>query len=342
MGNSGNRENLPHRRWNPLAGEWVLVSPHRTQRPWNGAEEEPGIERDVEWDPGCYLCPGNGRANGATNPEFRGPFGFPNDFPALLDESVDSHCDETGLYRIESVRGTCEVLTYSPHHSRTLGNMSLGEIQGIVELWSETGKRLSDQFESVIQFENRGEMMGCSNPHPHGQVWASDAVPTLLHKECVEQKAFFEARGQAMLPTVMEKEIESGVRLVHMNPEWVAWVPFWATWPYELVLVPRRNISRLWEADGAQKEGLAIALKDILTRYDQLFQCPFPFSFGWHHAPGRGASPWWTCHAHFFPPLLRSATVRKFMVGFELLGEAQRDLTPEYAAERLRALKGAV
>jgi UDPglucose--hexose-1-phosphate uridylyltransferase len=324
---------------NPLSGEWVLVSPHRMQRPWQGKIEPASNESAPSFDPECYLCPGNRRAGGATNPRYESTFVFRNDYPALLPDAPGARVED-GLFRSEGVRGDCRVLCFSPRHDLTLARMSRRERRDVVRLWAEQTRELGVTWRWVQVFENRGEAMGASNPHPHGQIWALDELPTNVRREDEQQRAWFERLGSRLLLDYARQELRSGERVVVHDDQWLAVVPFWAVWPFEVLLLPLAPVSRLDSLDAQQQLALADILGRLLTRYDNLFQTPFPYSMGWHGAPFQPgeplAGPHWQLHAHFFPPLLRSASVRKFMVGFELLGEAQRDLTPEQAAARLR------
>lgn len=331
-------DQLPHRRLNALTGEWVLVSPHRMRRPWQGQTEPAPAEERPAYDPGCYLCPGNHRAAGDTNPPYQTTFAFTNDFPALLPDGAAIQ-SPSGLLRSTGVRGTSRVLCFSPRHDLTLAEMTTAEIGEVIALWCRETETLGRSYQWVQVFENKGEVMGCSNPHPHGQVWALDAVPTEPHKEAVRQREYLVENGRLLLIDYVEQEEREGTRVVEANAHWVAVVPFWATWPFELLLLARGHVQRLPDLNAAQRGALAEILQRILIRYDNLFETSFPYSMGWHGAPfGIEPSAHWQLHAHFFPPLLRSATVKKFMVGYEMLGEAQRDLTPEAAAQRLRAL----
>ncbi len=325
----------PHRRYNALTGDWILVSPHRTQRPWLGRREDsPGADRPT-YDPGCYLCPGNSRAGGETNPKYSGTFVFANDYPALLPEGSAGAVDVSPLFRSEAVCGTCRVVCFSPRHDLTLPRMSEAEIRAVVEVWAAQTEELASQYRWVQVFENKGDMMGCSNPHPHGQIWASDALPNEPAKEDRQQETYWRARRSPLLADYLEQELAREDRVVLATDHWVVLVPYWAVWPFETLLLPRRHVLRLPDLTGAERDDLARVLKRFLTRYDNLFQTSFPYSMGWHGAPaGDGAH--WQLHAHFYPPLLRSATVKKFMVGYEMLAEAQRDLTAEQAAVRLR------
>ncbi|MGC8878317.1 MAG: UDP-glucose--hexose-1-phosphate uridylyltransferase [Anaerolineae bacterium] len=329
----------PHRRYNPLTGEWVLVSPQRTQRPWMGQVERVAEARRPRYDPDCYLCPGNARAGGVRNPDYTGTFIFTNDFPAMLPEVPLQRSAPHPLLVAEGERGTCRVVCFSPRHDLTLAEMSVTEIRAVVDVWASQVTELGKLYRWVQVFENKGEMMGCSNPHPHGQIWAGSALPNEPAKEDCQQAAYFAAQGTPLLLDYVAVEQEQGVRIVVENAYWLAVVPFWAVWPFEILLLPKRHVLHLPMLDEAERDALADVLKRLLTRYDNLFQVSFPYSMGWHGAPcGTEACIHWQLHAHFYPPLLRSATVRKFMVGYEMLAEAQRDLTAEQAAERLRTL----
>lgn len=326
----------PHRRWNPLLDEWVLVSPHRTQRPWQGQRESVSGDDRPAYDPGCYLCPGNTRANGEINPSYEDTFVFTNDFSALLTDTPTHH-ESDDLFRMESAKGECRVICFSPRHDLTLAEMSVPEITKVVELWKAQAIELGDKYEWVQIFENKGAAMGCSNPHPHGQIWASSHLPTLPAKEDQAQQAYFAKHGRPLLFDVAEKEVEKNERVVAANDEWLVVAPFWSVWPFELMILPRSPMSRFDELENPT--ALAEILSETLIRLDNLFETSFPYSMGWHAAPTSCENPEsWQLHAHIYPPLLRSATVRKFMVGYEMLGEAQRDITPEKAAARLREL----
>ncbi len=329
---------LPHRRLNRLTGEWVLVSPQRMGRPWQGQLERAAPDKRPAYDPDCYLCPGNRRAGAHTNPEYGTTYAFTNDFPALLPESVDVGASAE-LLRSESVRGTSRVLCFSPRHDLSLAEMSPAEIGSVIDLWSAQTEELGRDYPWVQVFENKGEVMGCSNPHPHGQVWALDAIPSEPLREDVQQRVYYQNHARPLLLDYVHHEFAAETRVVAHNDHWVALVPFWATWPFELLLLPRAAVQRLPELDAPQRAALAEIMKLILVRYDNLFETSFPYSMGWHGAPYASHDVrHWQLHAHFYPPLLRSATVKKFMVGFEMLGEAQRDLTPEAAAQRLREI----
>jgi UDPglucose--hexose-1-phosphate uridylyltransferase len=328
-----------HRRRNPLTGQWVLVSPHRAKRPWQGQQEAASDAQLPSYDPGCYLCAGNTRVSGDVNPAYTGTFVFTNDHAALMPEVPDAPEAGDPLYLATAARGTSRVICFSPDHARTLPEMSLPAIGGVVDAWCEQTAELGQRHAWVQVFENKGAIMGCSQPHPHGQIWATSFLPNEPAAEDVQQRAYFARHGRPMLLDVAEREAAAGERVVVQTEHWLAVVPYWATWPFETLLLPRFAVRRLPELTPAQRADLALALKKLTSRYDNLFRCSFPYSMGWHGAPfdGSDASPW-QLHAHFYPPLLRSATVRKFMVGFEMLAEAQRDLTPEQAAEKLRAV----
>ena len=326
---------LVHRRQNPLTGRWVLVSPHRTKRPWLG-QIEPQAAPDLQvHDANCYLCPGNKRANGATNPNYEGPWAFQNDFPALLLGS-NADMEAQDLFRAEVVSGECRVICFSPNHSLTLPQLAKEQVRSVIDCWAAQSSELGTQYTWVQLFENKGAAMGCSNPHPHGQLWASSHVPDEPAIEDERQRAYFAETGHSLLTEVAAQEA-GGPRVVIETPDWLVIVPWWAVWPFETLLMPRFSVQRIEHLNAAQRDGLADVLRELTARYDNLFGCPFPYSMGWHGAPYLpGDHSHWILHAHFYPPLLRSSTVRKFMVGYEMLAEAQRDLTPEQAAERLR------
>jgi UDPglucose--hexose-1-phosphate uridylyltransferase len=325
----------PHRRYNPLADEWVLVSPQRTQRPWTGRQEPTPPENLPTYDPTCYLCPGNSRANGQRNPAYDGTFVFTNDFSALRpDSSLASF--EHGLLRAEGERGTCRVLCFSPRHDVTVARMSQPEVRKIVDIWADQSAELGESWRWVQVFENRGETMGASNPHPHGQIWAGSALPVQAAREDTAQRRHCDATGHRLLLDYAEQE-RGGPRVVIDDRDWLVVVPFWALWPFETLIIPGDPVERLPDLDGRRRDRLGAIVIELLTRYDNLFEVPFPYSMGWHQAPfGSGPVDHWQLHGHAYPPLLRSARVRKFVAGYELLAETQRDLTPEAAAERLR------
>lgn len=333
-------DELPHRRCNPLTGRWILVSPHRTRRPWLGKEETPAAKQRQAYDSTCYLCPGNDRAVGVTNPAYTGTYVFTNDFPALLPAGETAPDQDDPLLQRQAVRGTCRVVCFSPRHDWTLPEMPLPQIRNVVDVWAEQTEELGRTYRWVQVFENKGEIMGCSNPHPHGQIWAGDALPEEAALEDRCQADYRQRYGSPLLVDYARREEELQERIVVANEHWLAVVPYWATWPFETLLLPRRrHVLRLADLTGDERDQLADALKRLLTRYDNLFTTSFPYSMGWHPAPFHQPEvDHWQLHAHFYPPLLRSATVKKFMVGYEMLGEPQRDLTPEQAAGRLRKL----
>jgi UDPglucose--hexose-1-phosphate uridylyltransferase len=330
-------EEHPHRRFNPLLGQWVLVSPHRTKRPWQGQVEKVPSEQRPPYDPSCYLCPGNQRAGNVLNPRYEHTFVFTNDFSALLSDTPLEAEPTDNLFRAEPVRGECRVICFSPRHDLTLAEMPAPEIRQVVDVWADQVTELGRRYPWVQLFENKGAIMGCSNPHPHGQVWAGSALPNDPLAEDRHQRAYLAQHGKNLLLEITDREAKLGNRVVVENAHWLAVVPFWAVWPFEILLVPRRHVLRLPDLLPAERDNLADILRRLLTRYDNLFEVSFPYSMGWHGAPNQeGDFSHWQLHAHFFPPLLRSAFVKKFMVGYELLAEAQRDLTPEQAADRLR------
>lgn len=331
----------PHRRLNLLTGEWVLVSPHRTKRPWQGQVEKPVPESRPAYDPKCYLCPGNERAGGVRTPVYQSTYVFDNDFAALLPDGPRGDVSVSDFFRVEAETGVCRVICFSPRHDLTLPEMEPADIRKVVDVWAEQITDLGSRPEiNYVQlFENKGAAMGASSPHPHGQLWSNYTVPQEPSKEDVRQRAYFERTGRPLLMDYLQAELSGGERVVVENEEWVALVPFWAVWPFETLLLPRRHAPDLPGLDDGQRNALAAILKRLLTRYDNLFETSFPYSMGWHGRPTDGQEhPHWQLHAHFYPPLLRSATVRKFMVGYELLANPQRDITAEQAAARLREL----
>jgi UDPglucose--hexose-1-phosphate uridylyltransferase len=327
----------PHRRHNPLLDEWVLVSAGRTLRPWLGAEE-PEVEQDrPRFVPDCYLCPGNLRANGHRNPDYDATFVFDNDFAALRTDTSQTSV-QNGLLRAEGERGLCRVVCFSPRHDLSLGRMPPAAVSRVIDVWAEQTVELGAMFRWVQVFENRGSAMGASNAHPHGQVWAAATLPVEARREGASQLSHLASTGRSLLLDYAAQEA-GGPRVVAESDDWLVVVPFWAGWPFETLVIPRRPVARLPDLGGPARDDLAHVLTEVLGRYDGLFARPFPYSMGWHQAPfgAEDATPGWQAHAHFYPPLLH-ANVRKFMVGYELLAETQRDLTPEEAAERLRAV----
>lgn len=331
----------PHVRFNPLTESWVLVSPHRMERPWQGQIEAARLETSVSYDSNCYLCPGNARAGGARNPVYASTFVFDNDFAALRPETPPGEFRERELLVARSEPGRCRVVCFSPRHDLTLARMDVAAIRGVVDTWCEeiTGLSAQANVRAVQIFENRGILMGCSNPHPHGQIWANASVPDGLLREVASQDAYFAKHGRSLLQDYAQLELEKQERVVCANDGFVVLVPFWAIWPFECLLVSRRPVPSLLELTAEERQGLAEILRRLTIRYDNLFKAPFPYTMGFHQRPTDGQThPGCHLHAHFYPPLLRSATIRKFMVGYELLSMPQRDITPEAAAAQLRAL----
>jgi len=332
---------FPHRRFNPLTREWILVSPHRTKRPWQGQIEKGEPEQLPAYDPGCYLCPGNGRAGGARNPGYENTFVFDNDFAALLPDSPAAAIDEDGLLVARTETGVCRVICFSPRHDLTLARMEPSAIRKVIDVWAEQSKSLgaNTHLRYVEVFENRGAMMGCSNPHPHCQIWATSSIPVEVAKEQAGLTAYRDAKRRCLLCDYLDREESAAERILCGNDHYVALIPFWAVWPFELMLLPRRHFGAIEEQTPVERDALGALLKQVTTRYDNLFETSFPYSAGFHHSPCDGmAHPEWHMHMHFYPPLLRSATVRKFLVGYEMLANPQRDITPEAAAARLRSV----
>ncbi|HBE80023.1 MAG TPA: galactose-1-phosphate uridylyltransferase [Firmicutes bacterium] len=335
-----NREDHPHRRRNPLTGAWVLVSPHRTKRPWTGQIEKPIPDTKPEYDPGCYLCPGNNRAGGVKNPTYTGTFSFINDFSALLSDTPPGR-DDDFFYQTESVRGMCKVLIFSPSHRLTLPQMGPEDLLKVAEMWQKEYKEISvlPDINYIQIFENKGAMMGCSNPHPHGQIWASQSIPDEILKKCETQAEYLKAHGRPLLLDYVEKELEKKERIVYVNDSFVVLVPYWAVWPYEAMIVPRKQLMSMADFSPADLKFLMDAVRILTIKYDNLFETSFPYSAGMHQSPCDGKEhPGFTWHMLFYPPLLRSATIKKFMVGYELLAGPQRDITPEASAAKLREL----
>ena len=331
----------PHRRWNALTGDWILVSPHRTKRPWQGAvERSAGVQRPV-YDPKCYLCPGNLRAGNDANPNYDRTFAFTNDFSALLSDTPPGEISDEGLILARSERGICRVVCFSPRHDLTLAEMDAAMIRNVVDVWADEFLHLSEHPDiGYVQiFENRGEMMGASNPHPHGQIWAQRSIPGEPAKELSRQREHFGRTGKTLLGDYLALELKRKERVITENEHFVALVPFWAVWPYESMIISRRPVQDLAMLTSEERDAFADMIRRVTVRYDNLFQVSFPYSSGIHQRPTDGKEyPEWHLHMHFFPPLLRSATVRKFMVGYEMLAEPQRDITPESSAGVLRQL----
>ncbi|MBL4815143.1 MAG: UDP-glucose--hexose-1-phosphate uridylyltransferase [Shewanella sp.] len=333
----------PHRRFNPLTGDWVLVSPHRAKRPWQGQDEEAADEQNQSYDKDCFLCAGNRRISGEINPDYQSTFVFGNDFAALAPDTPAAPVNDDPLMRSESVRGLSRVICFSPDHSKTLPRLTTNQLRQVIDTWESEITELGKEYVWVQAFENKGAVMGCSQPHPHGQVWANSYLPNEVRKKDHNLAAYQEKHDRNLLLDYVKREMEDGSRTVVETEHWLAVVPYWAAWPFETLLMPKSHIRRFDELSDAQRDSLALAIKKLTTRYDNLFNCSFPYSMGWHFAPFERDtegeltnSDHWQLHGVFYPPLLRSATVKKFMVGYEMLAEAQRDLTPEQAASRLR------
>ncbi len=331
----------PHRRRNLLTGEWVIVSPHRTKRPWQGQVERTPPDQRPAYDSTCYLCPGNARAGGKHNPAYTSTYVFDNDFAGLLPEGPQGDVSQSEFFQAQAETGVCRVMCFNPRHNLTLPEMDVAAIRRVVDMWVEQVVDLGSRPDiSYVQlFENKGAVMGSSNPHPHGQVWGSHRLPQEPSKEDAQQRAYFAQHGSPLLVGYLAAELAAQERIVIENEDWVVLVPYWAVWPFETLLLPRRRVAQMPDVVDSERDALADILKRLLTRYDNLFETSFPYSMGWHGQPtDSGHYPHWQLHAHFYPPLLRSATVKKFMVGYEMLGTPQRDITAEAAAARLRAL----
>jgi UDPglucose--hexose-1-phosphate uridylyltransferase len=330
----------PHRRYNPLLNEWVLVSPHRSKRPWQGQNETVTSETLPEHDPKCYLCPGNVRANGKENPSYKNTFVFENDFAAFKQEEILFEEDiYYTFFKAKPERGISKVVCFSPEHNLTLPEMSVGTIENVIKVWQKEYTDLGklDYINHIQIFENKGRVMGCSNPHPHGQIWAQSSLPTQVEKTHKNLKAYFAKYKKTLLQDYIKEELKVGERIVIENDHFVVLIPFWAIWPFETMIVSKRNVNKITDFTADEISNFALTLKQLTTKYDNVFETSFPYSSGIHQSPTDGEShPEWHFHMHFYPPLLRSATVKKFMVGYEMMGESQRDITPEKSAEILR------
>ena len=336
-----NSKKHPHRRYNPLLDEWILVSPQRSNRPWQGQTEKTIQEELPAYDSECYLCPGNIRANGEKNPDYQGVYVFDNDFGSLLSEKVEFSDDHPDFFSMKPERGINRVICFSENHRLTLPEMEKEDIKKVVDMWQQQYEELGNkEFINHVQiFENKGQLMGCSNPHPHGQIWAQSSIPTAVIKTQENLRLYFEKTGKSLLEDYLKKELEAGERIVLENESFAALVPFWAIWPYETMIVSKRKAGNILQFSEEEKYALAEIIKDLTTKYDNLFEISFPYSAGIHQSPTDGLEhPEWHFHMHFYPPLLRNAEIRKFMVGYEMLAEAQRDVTPEQSAEILKDL----
>ena len=331
----------PHRRKNILTGEWVQVSPHRTKRPWQGQEEETAGSQKLKYDPNCYLCPGNSRAGDAENPKYTSTFSFVNDFSSLKPDTSDDDFNDSDLLISKGERGLCKVICFSPRHDLTLPEMELSQIKEVVDLWVKEYQDIgSRDFINYVQiFENKGEVMGCSNPHPHGQIWAQETIPDEPAKELIQFKNHYEKTGNTLLADYLKLELEKKERVVVVNDHFAVVVPFWAFWPFETLVISKRPFARLTDMSEEEKVGFADIIRKITVKYDNVFKVSFPYSAGLHPAPTDGEEhPEWHFHMHFYPPLLRSATIKKFRVGYEMLANPQRDVTAEYSAGLMRDL----
>ncbi|MDX2303167.1 MAG: UDP-glucose--hexose-1-phosphate uridylyltransferase [Microscillaceae bacterium] len=340
MSNFSIREHS-HRRLNILTGEWILVSPHRTKRPWQGKIEKPAQDNRPSYDPQCYLCPGNERVGGLKNPDYQNTFVFSNDFAALMHHSEEGTWQD-GLLTAKSEKGICKVMCFSPNHALTIPEMDINSLENIISTWQAQYLDLGrmDFINYVQIFENKGELMGCSNPHPHGQIWAQSSIPMEVQKKSQKQKEYWELKNKTLIADYLQQELASQERIIIENNSFVALVPFWATWPYEVMICPIRPMPHIGQLSPQEKTDFAQILQATTTRLDNLFETSFPYSMGIHQCPTHKGHnyPEWHWHVSFYPPLLRSATVKKFMVGYEMFAEAQRDISPEMAADKLRNL----
>jgi len=331
----------PHRRKNVLTGEWVLVSPNRTKRPWQGEVFKSGTDIRLQYDPDCYLCPGNKRANGEVNPDYESNFVFTNDYSSLLEDIPSEHKNNNGLLIADNERGICRVVNFSPRHDLTLAEMAENEIENVISTWQDEFKTLGSNpnINYVQIFENKGSIMGNSNPHPHGQIWAQENIPGEPAKESIQFCKYYKKHKRSILSDYLKLEIKLQERIVSINDSFAAVVPFWAVWPYETLIISRRKLSNILQFNEKEKKDFANVINVITVKYDNLFHTSFPYSAGLHQSPTDGKEHReWHFHMHFYPPLLRSASIKKFMVGYEMLAEPQRDITPEYSAAVLKEL----
>ena len=332
---------FPHRRKNILTGEWILVSPQRTQRPWQGEISAASNGQSLEYDPECYLCPGNKRANGDINPQYTGTYVFTNDFPALVSDTEIPKAQENDLLISQAERGTCRVVNYSPKHNLTLAQMKESDIEQVVSIWQEEFSVLGEKpyINNVQIFENKGSVMGNSNPHPHCQIWAQESIPMEIQKELKQFKAYSSRKKHGLLADYLKLELRLKDRMVFENSSFAVLVPYWAVWPYETMIIPKRRISNILQLNPGELKDFAGAMKVVTVKYDNLFRISFPYSAGLHQAPTDGRQHnEWHFHMHFYPPLLRSAQIKKFLVGYEMLAEPQRDITAEESAQLLQQL----
>ena len=333
-----NLQDYSHKRFNILTGEWVLVSPHRAKRPWQGQNEAVNNEKRLAYDESCYLCAGNTRINGEINPKYSDVFVFTNDFAALQNDSPTFNVNE-GLFKAQSETGICKVICFSPDHSKSLADMSATKIQKVVfALQKEYTELAANPNINYVQiFENKGAVMGCSNPHPHGQIWSQSTLPNEVDKKNTQQLNYFKEKNNSLLGDYLQQELEAKDRVVFENDDFVVLVPFWAVWPFETMIVPKKQKQSILDLNDEEALNYADAISAITKAYDKLFNTSFPYSSGIHQAPTNGLdNSHWHFHMSFYPPLLRSASVKKFMVGYEMFGTPQRDITAETAANRLR------
>ncbi|GMT46416.1 MAG: galactose-1-phosphate uridylyltransferase [bacterium] len=336
-----NLENHPHRRYNPLTGSWVLVSPHRAMRPWQGQTEKNICEEKPPYDKNCYLCPGNERIGRDKNPDYKDTFVFTNDFSALLPDIPDGTYGEDEIFLANSDKGICKVVCFSPRHDLSISQMEIPSVVKVIKTLQDECRELGNlDFIHYVQiFENKGSLMGASNPHPHGQIWAEESIPDEPAREDLKQKEYYEKHGQSLLGDYLRIEMTKNERVVVENEDFVVLVPFWAVWPYEIIMISKRHFGSLLEMSTEEIVSLASIYRELTAKYDRLFQVSFPYSAGIHQTPTDGKGyPWWHFHLHFYPPLLRSATIKKFMVGYEMLANPQRDITPETSAQILKKL----
>ena len=337
MNNEMNK--LPHRRYNILTGEWILVSPHRTKRPWQGKTEENKTNDKASYDPGCYLCPGNTRASGETNPNYSEAYAFINDYSSLLPDTPEVNFEQ-GLLKAETEKGICKVVCFSPDHSLTLPLMEVSEITKVVQIWKTEFAELGNNpdINYVQIFENKGAIMGCSNPHPHGQIWSQSSIPTEISKKSERFKTYWQRNSSSLLSDYLSQELALRERILDVNEHFVSLIPFWAVWPFEAMIIPKRHLQQITDLDDEEEIAFAEIIKKLTTKYDNLFETSFPYSSGIHQAPTNGKDhPEWHFHMSFYPPLLRSSTVKKFMVGYEMFAGPQRDITAEQAVQMLNA-----
>lgn len=330
----------PHKRYNILTGEWILVSPQRTKRPWQGKTEDTTPIRKESYDPSCYLCPGNTRSNGKTNPDYKEPYSFINDFSALLPDTPKEVLNN-GLLRAETEKGICKVVCFSPDHSLTLPLMQTQDITKVVQMWKKEYQELGavEDINYVQIFENKGEVMGCSNPHPHGQIWSQRSIPTEIQKKTKHLKEHWDQNNRSLLSDYLDQELRLNERILLENEHFVSLVPYWAVWPYEIMILPKKHYQHIGQLNVEEESAFAEIIRLQTIKYDNLFGTSFPYSSGIHQAPTNGQEyPEWHFHMSFYPPLLRSATVKKFMVGYEMFAGPQRDITAEQAAATLREL----